>query len=89
MYDRRVQPHLRAGPTATAAALQLDACIPDVLLQEPYPFRVPEHVALVDARLKPRVKNGRLANPERPALGVKLIEERVALFLRTDLKLSA
>lgn len=89
MYNMRVQPHLCAGPVATAAALQLDACIPNFLIQELYPFRVPEHFALVDAPLEPQVKNGRLAIPERPGLGVDLVEERVAPFLRADLRLEA
>jgi len=89
MYNMRVQPHLCAGPVATAAALQLDACIPNFLIQELYPFRVPEHFALVDAPLEPQVKNGRLTIPERPGLGVDLVEERVAPFLRADLQLGA
>ncbi|MDJ0389711.1 mandelate racemase/muconate lactonizing enzyme family protein [Roseomonas sp. E05] len=89
MYNMRVQPHLCAGPVATAAALQLDACIPNFLIQELYPFRVPEHFALVDAPLEPQVKNSRLAIPERPGLGVDLVEERVAPFLRADLRLDA
>ncbi|HWX47984.1 MAG TPA: mandelate racemase/muconate lactonizing enzyme family protein [Roseomonas sp.] len=89
MYNMRVQPHLCAGPVATAAALQLDACIPNFLIQELYPFRVPEHFALVDAPLEPQVKNGRLTIPERPGLGVDLVEERVAPFLCADLQLGA
>jgi len=89
MYNMRVQPHLCAGPVATAAALQLDACIPNFLIQELYPFRVPEHFALVDAPLEPQVKQGRLTIPERPGLGVDLVEDRVAPFLRADLQLGA
>lgn len=87
MYNMRVQPHLCAGPVATAAALQLDACIPNFLIQELYPFRVPEHFALVDAPLEPQVRNGRLAIPDRPGLGVDLVEERIAPFLRAEVAL--
>lgn len=85
MYNMRVQPHLCAGPVATAAALQLDACIPNFLIQELYPFRVPEHFNLVDAPLEPAVRNGRLAIPDRPGLGVELVEARIAPFLRADI----
>nr|WP_281417242.1 mandelate racemase/muconate lactonizing enzyme family protein [Plastoroseomonas hellenica] len=85
MYNMRVQPHLCAGPVATAAALQLDACIPNFLIQELYPFRVPDHFDLVDAPLEPQVRNGRLAVPDRPGLGVELVEARVAPFLRADI----
>nr|WP_249120323.1 mandelate racemase/muconate lactonizing enzyme family protein [Plastoroseomonas hellenica] len=85
MYNMRVQPHLCAGPVATAAALQLDACIPNFLIQELYPFRVPDHFDLIDAPLEPQVRNGRLAIPDRPGLGVELVEARVAPFLRADI----
>ncbi|PZW47147.1 galactonate dehydratase [Humitalea rosea] len=86
-YNMRVQPHLCAGPVATAAALQLDACIPNFLIQELYPFRVPEHFALVDAPLEPQVKNGRVAIPDRPGLGVELVEANIAPFLGAELAL--
>lgn len=84
MYDMRVAPHLCAGPVATAAALHLDACIPNFLIQEMYPFRVPEHFALVDAPLEPEVRNGRVKVPDRAGLGVELVEERVEPFLRCE-----
>jgi galactonate dehydratase len=87
MENMRVQPLLCAGPVATAAALQLDACIPNFLIQELYPFRVTKHFALVDAPLEPQVRAGRLAIPDRPGLGVDLVEERVAPFLRAELTL--
>ena len=84
-----MQPHLCAGPVATAAALQLDACIPNFLIQELYPFRVPDHFNLVDSPLEPQVRNGRLAIPDRPGLGVDLVESRIAPFLQHELVLGA
>lgn len=86
-YNMRVQPHLCAGPVATAAALQLDACIPNFLIQELYPFRVPEHFSLVDAPLEPQVKSGRVAIPDRPGLGVELVEANIAPYLAAELAL--
>ncbi|MEN9774853.1 MAG: hypothetical protein RL322_1923 [Pseudomonadota bacterium] len=85
LYGMRVQPHLCAGPVATAAALQLDACIPNFLIQELYPFRVPAHFALVDAPLEPQVHRGKLRIPDRPGLGVDLDEGQVAPWLAADL----
>jgi galactonate dehydratase len=33
-YSMRIQPHVCASPVATAAALQLDACIANFIIQE-------------------------------------------------------
>jgi L-alanine-DL-glutamate epimerase-like enolase superfamily enzyme len=76
-YNMRVQPHLCASPVATAAALQLDAVIRNLIIQELYPYRVPEHFAIVDHAPELDVKSGRLAIPSRPGLGVALVPERV------------
>jgi len=87
MYNMRVAPHLCAGPVATAAALQLDACIPNFLIQELYPYRVPEHFALVDQPVETGVRNGRVAIPSRPGFGVNLVEARMAPFLHAEIAL--
>ncbi len=42
-WNLRVAPHLCAGPIATAATLQLDATLTNLMIQEIYPYRVPEH----------------------------------------------
>jgi galactonate dehydratase len=76
-YSMQVQPHLCASPVATAAALQVDACMRNLLIQELYPYRVPEHFDLVDHAPERDVKGGRLAIPDRPGLGVALVPERV------------
>jgi galactonate dehydratase len=76
-YNMRVAPHLCAGPVATAAALQLDACITNLLIQELYPYRVPAHFAVVDQPPELDVRNGRVAIPTRPGLGVELVEANV------------
>jgi len=76
-YNMRVAPHLCAGPVATAAALQLDACITNLLIQELYPYRAPAHFAVVDHPPELEVKNGRVAIPTRPGLGVALVEANV------------
>jgi galactonate dehydratase len=80
-YNMRVQPHVCASPVATAAALQVDACIRNLVIQELYPYRVPEHFAIVDAAPELAVRRGRLAISDRPGLGVSLVRERVAPYL--------
>jgi galactonate dehydratase len=80
-YTMRVAPHNCGSPASTAVALQLDACIPNSLIQELYPYRLPEHFAIVDRAPEFDVHNGMIAIPDRPGLGVELVEERVRPFL--------
>jgi galactonate dehydratase len=80
-YNMRIQPHNCASPVSTAAALQLDACIPNFLIQELYPYRIPEHFALVDHAPERDVRNGYVTISDRPGLGVELVEDRVRPYL--------
>jgi galactonate dehydratase len=80
-YNLQIQPHVCASPVSTAAALQLDACIPNLLIQEVYPYRPPEHFALVDHAPELDVRDGVLDIPDRPGLGISLVEEQVRPFL--------
>lgn len=80
-YSMRVQPHICASPVSTAAALQVDACIPNFFIQELYPYRPEEHWAIVDDAPERRVKNGRMPIPSRPGLGVELMADKVHPFL--------
>jgi galactonate dehydratase len=80
-YNMRIQPHNCASPVSTAAALQLDACIPNFIIQELYPYRIPEHFHIVDHAPELDVKNSFLPISDRPGLGIELVEERVKPFL--------
>jgi galactonate dehydratase len=80
-YNLRVAPHNCASPVATAASLQLDATLANFLIQEVYPYRVPEHYQLVDRAPEREIRAGRMPIPDRPGLGVELVEERVRPFL--------
>jgi galactonate dehydratase len=80
-YNMRIQPHICASPVATAAALQLDACIANFVIQELYPYRSPEHFQIVDHAPEWDLKNGKLPIPERPGLGINLVNDRVRPFL--------
>jgi galactonate dehydratase len=80
-YNMRVAPHNCASPVSTAAALQLDACTTNFLIQEVYPYRIPEHFQLVDHAPEHDIQGGLMPIPDRPGLGVELVEERVRPFL--------
>lgn len=80
-FSLRIAPHVCAGPVASAIALHLDASIPNFAIQELYPFRVPEHFALVDDPVELRVKNGKVSLPQGPGYGVNLVPSRMAPHL--------
>jgi galactonate dehydratase len=80
-FSMRIAPHVCAGPVASAVALHLDACIPNFLIQELYPFRVPAHFALVDDPIEPQVKNGKVKIPDRPGYGVDLVRDKIEPYL--------
>jgi galactonate dehydratase len=81
VYSMRIQPHTCASPVATAAALQVDACIPNFVIQELYPYRIPEHFEIVDYAPEWQVQDSYLPIPDRPGLGVELVGEKVGPFL--------
>jgi galactonate dehydratase len=86
-YNIRIQPHICASPVATAAALQIAACIANFAIQELYPYRSPEHFQIVDHAPEQDMKNGSIPVPSRPGLGVALREERVRPFLWSEIAL--
>ncbi len=85
VYNMKIQPH-HAGvtPVATAVALQLAACIPNLSIVELYPYRPAEHYAIVDHAPEHDRVGSYLPIPDRPGLGVELVEARVAPFLWTE-----
>ncbi len=80
-YNMRIQPHICASPVSTAAALQLDACIANFMIQELYPYRPAEHFQIVDHAPELDVKHSSMPIPAGPGLGVNLVQERVRPFL--------
>jgi galactonate dehydratase len=79
-YNMTVQPHHCAGPVATAASIQLDACISNLLIQEWRPYAQPALYELVEEALDTQAVGGRLAVPEGPGLGVTLNETVIARY---------
>jgi len=69
----QVAPHNASGPIGTAAAVQLDATIPNFLIQEFFVVQAPWIEEVVAGG--PRVEGGEIVVPDRPGLGVELHEE--------------
>jgi len=77
-YDLHVQPHNCHGPIATAAAVQVDACITNAIIQELVPFRDRITYEIVNEPLELEVINGHIPIPDRPGLGVTLNEDLIS-----------
>ncbi|MEA3406567.1 MAG: mandelate racemase/muconate lactonizing enzyme family protein [Chloroflexota bacterium] len=80
VYDLHIQPHNCAGPVATAASVQLDACITNFIIQEWFPYRDPSFYELVEEAFELQVENSRFTVPDTPGLGVTLNEEVIEGF---------
>ncbi len=80
-YSMRIQPHNCSSPVCTAASLQVDAAIANFYIQELYPYRIPEHFAVVDHAPELDIRDGYMPIPDRPGLGVELVDARVKPFL--------
>ncbi len=77
-----VAPHQAEGPLATATCLQLDACIPNFLIQESFDeFDVQWRKDILDSPIE--IENGFMKIPERPGLGVDLNMKAVEDHLAT------
>jgi galactonate dehydratase len=81
-YNMRIQPHVCGSAVAMAAALQIDACIPNLLIQECYPYMAeePSHVHVVHEVPERTIRDGMIRIPTGPGLGVTLNEPAVAPF---------
>ena len=76
-YNLVVAPHNCAGPVATAAAAQIDACTTNFVIQEWFPYFAEEHYALVTDPLEPKAVDGYYEIPDTPGLGIELNEDVV------------
>lgn len=77
-YNLHIQPHNCASPVSTAAAVQLDACIPNFIIQETFPYRDPRNYALVTDPLEQKIENGFLDISTSPGIGVELNDDALA-----------
>ena len=78
-YSVPIAPHLCAGPVATAATIQLVACVSNFLIQEIFPYEYAWH-EIVEESLESKIENGYIAIPRKAGLGVELNAE----FLRKN-----
>jgi galactonate dehydratase len=79
-YHLHVQPHHCAGPVATAASIQIDACIPNFIIQEWRPYVQAAFIELVTDALEHKVADGYLAVPDVPGLGIELNDEVIKQY---------
>lgn len=79
-YNLHVQPHNCASPVATAAAVQVDACIPNFIIQEWFPYRQEENYALVQEALEHQQVDGYWTVSDAPGLGIELDDEVMAQY---------
>ena len=82
-YNLHVQPHNCASPIATAAAIQLDACITNFIIQEIFPYWPKANYDLVTDALEHHVKDGYLSIPKTPGLGIELNEDALTQYTCT------
>lgn len=80
-YDIAVAPHCPLGPIALAASLQLDACTPNVFIQEQsLGIHYNQGGDLLDYLQNPGVfqyEQGFVKIPQGPGLGIELNEEKI------------
>ena len=81
-YDISVALHAPLGPIATVAALHIDACTPNCVIQE-FPLSIHYNTGhdlldyLVNQRRFFAIKDGFVSIPSGPGLGIEIDEEKV------------
>lgn len=80
-YDVAVAPHCPLGPIALAACVQLDACTPNVFIQEQsLGIHYNQGNDILDYLSDPSVftyQNGYIVLPDSPGLGIEIDEAKV------------
>jgi galactonate dehydratase len=75
VYNLHVQPHNCGGPVATAAAVQVVFAIPNFIIMEWFPYWPDGRYDIVTGAYEMKTKNGRLAAPIAPGLGIELNDD--------------
>ncbi len=76
VYDIRVQAHVCGGPVATAAALQLEAAIPNFLIHEHHTYAI-KHWNRELCKQDYQPENGVFKVPDLPGIGIELNDDVV------------
>jgi len=74
-YNLHVQPHNCGGPVSTAAAVQVDNCITNFIIQEWFPYFSDGRYDLLVEPFEPMVTEGYFTPPTGPGLGIELNED--------------
>jgi L-alanine-DL-glutamate epimerase-like enolase superfamily enzyme len=84
-YDATVQVHVCGGPVSTAAALHIEAVIPNFLIHEHHTYALKDHmIELCKYDYQP--VNGYYSVPDLPGLGQELNDKIVKEYLVTTVK---
>lgn len=76
LYDVGVQLHLCGGPIAIAAALQLEAVIPNFVIHEHHQYAmIQKNIDLCTYDYQPH--NGYYEVPDRPGIGQEVTEDTI------------
>ena len=85
VYDVGVQMHICGGPQATAAALQLEAVIPNYLIHEHHQAALlPENIRTGIYDYQP--VNGYFTVPDLPGVGQELSQEAMDTAVKVTVK---
>ncbi|MEM3694302.1 MAG: galactonate dehydratase [Candidatus Bathyarchaeia archaeon] len=77
-YYISIAPHNPYGPVAVAVSVQLDACMPNFLIQEYASYHRGEHNDIL--LNPPKVEDGYISVPKEPGLGIRLNEEAIEKY---------
>lgn len=75
IYYMHIMPHCAIGPVALAAALQVDAVVPNFLVQEQIDASLGNGLLVEDWK----VVNGHIELPQKPGLGIEIDEEQAQI----------
>lgn len=85
-HSIQIAPHNCGGPVLTAAAVQMAACLSNHVILEVFPYRPDIHYDIVEEPFERQIRQGRLAVPDKPGLGVTLNHDTVDRFRIAHLK---
>ena len=84
-YDITVQGHVCGGPVSVAAALQVEATIPNFIIHEHVGQATnPNNMGLIEQELQP--KNSYFDIPDAPGLGITLNEKVINKYAKVVVK---
>lgn len=74
-YNLHIQPHNCGGPVSAAVAVQFDACTPNFIIQEWFPYWPDDRYEIVTEAFDLQARDSYFEVPDRPGLGVELNDD--------------